>query len=83
MQTFALMVTATRSVNLELQPSKIQVWSASCPDPIPPELRDKVKTTQRFQRIARLPISMKESTRRRCTISCPCMLVQPASTCSA
>ena len=96
LQTFALMVTATRPVNLELQSSKIQVWRASCPDTIPPELRDKVKltlsclgghlhiqgniepspivqgeqastvkTTQSFQRIARLPISMKDSTRRR------------------
>ena len=37
------MVTVTRSVNLELQPSKIQVWRASCPDAIPPELRDIVK----------------------------------------
>ena len=37
------MVTAARSVSLELQPSKIQVWRASCPDPIPSELRDKVK----------------------------------------
>ena len=40
---FALMVAAARSVNLELQQSKSQVWRASCPDPIPPELRDKVK----------------------------------------
>ena len=30
LQTFALMVTATRSVNLELQPFKIQVWSIFC-----------------------------------------------------
>ena len=37
------MTVATRSVNLELQPSKIQVWRAPCPDPIPPELQDKVK----------------------------------------
>ena len=31
--TLALIATATRSVNLELQPSKIQVWRASCQDP--------------------------------------------------
>ena len=45
LQTFALMAPATRSVNLELQPSKIQVWRASCQDTIPPELQDKVKLT--------------------------------------
>ena len=45
LQTFALMTTATRSVNLEPQPSKIQVCRASSPDPIPPELQDKVKLT--------------------------------------
>ena len=39
------MTAATRSVNLELQPSKIQAWRASCQDPIPPELHDKVKFT--------------------------------------
>ena len=39
------MTTATRSVNLEPQPSKIQVCRASCQDPIPPELQDKVKLT--------------------------------------
>ena len=33
LQTFALMAAATRSVNLELQHSKIQVWRASCQDP--------------------------------------------------
>ena len=36
---------ATRSVNLERQPSKIQVWRGSCQDLIPPELQDKVKLT--------------------------------------
>ena len=41
-ETFALMAVATRSVNLELQPSKIQVWRASCQDPIPPELQDSL-----------------------------------------
>ena len=33
------------SVNLELQPSKIQVWRASCRDSFLPELQDKVKLT--------------------------------------
>ena len=33
LQTFSLITAATRSVNLELQPSKIQVWRASCQDP--------------------------------------------------
>ena len=31
LQTFALMTAATRSVNLVLQPTKIQVWRASLP----------------------------------------------------
>ena len=39
------LTAATRSVNLELQPSKNQVRRASCQDPIPPELQDKVKLT--------------------------------------
>ena len=43
LQTFVFI--ATRSVNLELQPSKIQIWRASCQDPIPPEPPDKVKLT--------------------------------------
>ena len=33
-KTFVLIATATRSVNLELQPSKIQTWRAPCQDPI-------------------------------------------------
>ena len=45
LQTFVLITAATRSVNLELQPSKIQIWKASCQDPIPPELQDKVRLT--------------------------------------
>ena len=45
LDTFPLMTAATRSVNLELQPSKNQVRRASCQDPIPPELQDKVKLT--------------------------------------
>ena len=43
--TFALITAATRSVNLELQPSKIQIWRASCQDPIPAKLQDKVRLT--------------------------------------
>ena len=39
------MAVATRSVNLELQPSKIQVWRGSCQDLIPAELQDKVRLT--------------------------------------
>ena len=42
-QTCALITAATRLVNLELQPSKIQIWKASCQDPILPELQDKVR----------------------------------------
>ena len=33
------MTVATRSVNLALQPTKTQVWQASCQDPIPPEFQ--------------------------------------------
>ena len=44
-QTFVLIAAATRTVKLELQPSKVQIWRASCQDPIPPELQDKVKIT--------------------------------------
>ena len=43
LQTFVLIAAATRSVNLELQPSKIQLWRASCQDPITAELQDKIK----------------------------------------
>ena len=35
----------TGTVNLELQPSRVHVWRASCRDPIPHELHDKVKPT--------------------------------------
>ena len=45
LETFVLIAAATRSVNFELQPSKVQVWRASCPDPISQELLDKVKPT--------------------------------------
>ena len=44
-QTFALITAATRSVNLGLQTSKVQIWRASCQDPIPSELQDKVRLT--------------------------------------
>ena len=30
---------------LALQPSKIQLWKASCQDPLPPELQDTIKLT--------------------------------------
>ena len=43
--TFALVTAAARSVNLQLQPSKVQIWKASCQVPIPPELQDKVRLT--------------------------------------
>ena len=43
-----LISSATRSVNLDLQPSKIQVWRASCPDPIPQELLDRVISTHTY-----------------------------------
>ena len=100
LQTFHLMVTATRSVNLELQPSKIQVWRASCSDtlslgghlqirggiePSPIVLGEQatmVKTTQRFQRIACTLAELPRDFVCR-TTSCPCMLVQPVSTCFA
>ena len=44
LQTFALITAATRSVNLEIQP-RVQIWKASCQDPIPPERQDKVRLT--------------------------------------
>ena len=47
-QTFALIAAAARSVNLELQPSKIQLWRASGRDPIPHGLQDKIKLTLIF-----------------------------------
>ena len=36
---------ATRSINLELQPTKIQIWIATCDSPIPPAFQDKAKST--------------------------------------
>ena len=40
-----LVATATLTINLELQPSKIQIWTASCTSPIPPAYLDKAKPT--------------------------------------
>ena len=45
LQTVAVITVATRSVNLALQSTKTQVWRASCQDPIPAELQDKIKLT--------------------------------------
>ena len=40
-----LISTATRKINLELQPTKIQIWTATCHSPIPPAFQDKIKST--------------------------------------
>ena len=40
-----LVATATLTINLELQPSKIQIWTASCTSPIPPAYLDMAKPT--------------------------------------
>ena len=40
-----LISKATRIINLELQPTKIQKWTASCNSPIPPAFQDKAKPT--------------------------------------
>ena len=45
LQTLALITAATSLINLQLQPSKVQIWKASCQDPILPELQDKVRLT--------------------------------------
>ena len=37
--------SATRTINLELQPTKIQIWIASCESPFPPAFQDKAKST--------------------------------------
>ena len=34
-KAISLISGATRTINLELQPSKIQIWTASCTSPIP------------------------------------------------
>ena len=44
-QAIELISTTTRSINLELQPTKIQIWTASCNSPISPALQDKAKST--------------------------------------
>ena len=38
-------LSTTRNINLELQPTKIQIWTASCNSPIPPAYQDKPKAT--------------------------------------
>ena len=45
LQTVAIITVATRSVNLDLQSTKTQVWKGSCQDPSPPEFQDKVTLT--------------------------------------
>lgn len=45
LQTFAVITTATRAINLAIQATKTQVWKGSCQDPIPPEFQDKVTLT--------------------------------------
>ena len=40
-----LISNATRAIDLELQPSKIQIWTASCQDPAPMAFQDKATLT--------------------------------------
>ena len=40
-----LVANAILTINLELQPTKIQIWTASCTSPIPPDYLDKAKST--------------------------------------
>ena len=44
-EAIELISTATRTTNLELQPTKIHIWTASCNSPIPPAFQDKAKST--------------------------------------
>ena len=44
-EAIKLISTATQTINLELQPTKIQIWTASCHSPIPPAFQDKTKST--------------------------------------
>ena len=44
-EAIELISTATRTINLELQPNKIQIWTATCNSPIPPAFQDKAKST--------------------------------------
>ena len=40
-----LAANATLTINLELKPTKIQIWKASCTSPIQPDYLDKAKST--------------------------------------
>ena len=44
-EAIELISTATRTINLELQPTKIQTWTATCDSPSPPAFQDKTKST--------------------------------------
>ena len=44
-EAIELISTSTRSINLELQPTKVQIWTASCTSPIPAAFQDKAKST--------------------------------------
>ena len=44
-EAIELISTATRTINLELQPTKMQIWTATCNSPIPPAFQDKAKST--------------------------------------
>ena len=48
-EAIELISTATRTINLELQPTKIQIWTATCNSPIPPAFQDKAKSTLECQ----------------------------------
>ena len=43
-----LALSATRAANLELQPTKIQMWTASCTNSTPPAFLDKAKLTLKW-----------------------------------
>ena len=40
-----LALGATRTINVELQPSKMQIWTASCASPVPPTFLSRAKRT--------------------------------------
>ena len=44
-EAIELISTATRTIDLELQPTKIHIWTATCNSPIPPAFQDKAKST--------------------------------------
>ena len=46
-----LALGATRTINVELQPSKMQVWTASCASPVPPTFVNRAKTTLKCLRV--------------------------------